>query len=927
MRAISLKFRLSLTVMILVFAIFAGSGSMALLYFEKSYRQLLVEEQAALVSQIAESIDDQLKDARNLIAATAAKFPPDLMQNADLAQEYLDNRLGLGTTSLFDNGIFLFTVKGFLLAEYPSKPNRRDRDYSYRQYFQRTLESGQPQISEPYASSQSHQHPAVNFTAPIRDKEGQIAGVIAGSVDLTKKNFLGGLRDVRIGRTGYLYLYNIDRLIIAHRDQQRIMQKDVPIGANIWFDRAIEGFEGTAETVNSRGLKSLTTFKKLNYGRWILAANYPTEEAFQPIEDVRRLFLIGLAVILLLSLAIIYGVTRTLLAPLARLNDHVAGFSRGNNGQNGLKGQRRDEIGTLAATFDALMTEVDGQHRAANDRLAFLQGIIDTIPHPTFYNDLEGRFLGCNLAMQTLCRKPLSEIIGTTVYDHLSAETAQRLVDGDAILIQGDITFLKHDIDVTLTNGDSLCAFIHKALLRDGQGNDQGVVSSLVDIGELKAVEAALAGEREFALNLLQNSAVPCFVIDKDHKVLFWTRALELLTGIAAADVLGTNQHWRAFYPAERPCLADIVLDSDFDAAIDLYPQLANSPLIQDGMQAEGWLKMANGKSLYMIFDAAPVRDLDGNVVAVIETLHDLSNLKWAEKALRETQESYHALVDNSPDAILVHRQGVVLFGNRAANNLFHADQTLELKGKTLSELLHPDCHETAFQRLSEVEESRSEQRYVEEKIICFDGQVLDVEVGSSPTYYAGGGAVQTVLRDITNRKAEQDRIWHQANFDALTGLPNRSLFMDRLEQAISRSDRESCQAGLMFIDLDHFKAVNDTLGHDAGDELLRQVAVRMQGCLRKTDTAARLGGDEFTIILPALPSPQGMITVAERLLKALAEPFELPGGIGRISGSIGCAIYPRDGGNIADLMNVADASMYQAKQAGRNGYYLPENA
>lgn len=924
MRFLSLKARMSFTVVALVFAILAGTGSLALHYFQQSFRQLIADQQATLVEQIADRIDRQIKDARNLIAATAKSFPLEHLKNADLAQAYLDKQLGIGTTTLFDNGIFLFTAEGLLLAEAPFKPDRRGRDYSFRPYFQKTIETGQPQISDPYISSQSHQHPAVNFTAPIHDNEGRIVAVIAGSVDLTHKNFLGGLSDVRIGHTGYLYLYNTERLMIMHRDQQRIMKKDVPLGANIWFDRAIEGFEGTAETVNSRGLRTLVTFKKLNYGRWILAANYPYDEAFQPIVAAQRYFLLGIAAILLLSIIITWVVTRILLAPLARLNTHVAGFFHSGAGNSTNARCHADEIGTLRATFDTLMTEVAEQRKASDDRLTFLQEIIDSIPNPTYYKDLEGRFLGSNQAMQALCGKSGEEMIGATAFDLLSAETAQRIVDGDLMLVQGDISFLKHEINMVPAAGPGFSALIYKALVLDTKGKAQGIVSSLVDISELKAIEAALAGEREFTLNLLQNSAVPCFVIDQDHKVLTWTRAIEELTGLKASEVLGTNQHWRAFYPAERPCLADIVLDLDYDAAIDLYPHLSNSPLIQDGMQSEGWLTLKNGKSHYLTFEAAPITDLDGKVVAVIETLHDLTNLKWAEKALQETQDSYHALVDSSPDAILVHRHGSILFGNRAAVTLFRADETRDLTGRYITELLHPDCHEIALQRIAEVEENQNEQRYIEEKIVCFDGQVLDVEVGSSPTYYAGGVAVQTVLRDITTRKAEQDRVWHQANFDNLTGLPNRSLFMDRLDQMISRCDREGHSAALLFIDLDHFKAVNDTLGHDNGDELLRQVAKRLDACLRKTDTAARLGGDEFTVILPTLISTDALVIVAKRLLAALAEPFELPGGIGRISGSIGGAVYPRDGKCIADLLSVADLSMYQAKQAGRNGYFIP---
>jgi len=922
MRPLSLKIRMSFSVMALVLIIMACVGWLSLHYFERSFRQLIADQQSTLVKQIAEKIDHRLTASSGLISATADHFPLDFLQDADLAQGYLDTQLGLGTTSLFDNGIFLFMADGHMLAEYPFKPGRRGRDYSFRKYLQDTLRTGRPQISDPYISSQPHHHPAVNFTAPLRDAKGEIRAVIAGSVDLTQKNFLGGLSSVKIGQTGYLYLFNTARLMIMHPDPQRIMKNDVPPGANLSFDRAIKGFEGSEETVNSRGLHTLVTFKRLNDGHWILAANYPSQEAFQPIAKALRFFVYGIALILLLSIAVTWFVTRVLLTPLTRLTDHVAGFTQGCVDQGGTHDWQSDEIDTLTLTFNGLMTEVAEQRLTASNRLAFLQGIIDTIPHPTYYKDLDGRFLGCNLAMQTLCGKPLDKIVGTTIHDHLMPETAERLSEGESSLIQ-DGQIMKREIDMILNNGENVYALAYKALLKDGSGNPQGVVCSLVDINELKAIENALAGEREFTLNLLQNAATPCFVLDTNHRVLIWTQAIEELTGLEAVEVMGTTLHWKAFYPAERPCLADIVLESDYATAVELYPLLADSPLVKNGIQSEGWLKLYSGKSRYLTFDAAPIYDRSNKLVAVVQTLHDLTNLKYAEEALRETQESYQALVDRSPDAILVHRQGEVLYGNRAAIRLFRATEKATLVGMTLGELIHPDYQKSAFRRIAEVEEKQNEKLYIEEMIVCRDGQVLNVEVGLSPTYYAGQGAVQSVLRDITLRKAEQEKIWQQANFDPLTGLPNRSLFMDRLEQALSRCDREGHLAGLLFIDLDHFKEINDNMGHDNGDELLRQVAKRMIDCLRQTDTVARLGGDEFTIILPILTDAKEVILTADRLLKALADPFALPGGIGQISCSIGGAIYPRDSKNSADLMCVADAAMYKVKQSGRNGYHF----
>jgi len=178
------------------------------------------------------------------------------------------------------------------------------------------------------------------------------------------------------------------------------------------------------------------------------------------------------------------------------------------------------------------------------------------------------------------------------------------------------------------------------------------------------------------------------------------------------------------------------------------------------------------------------------------------------------------------------------------------------------------------------------------------------------------------LFSDITERKQQEERLWQQANFDALTGLPNRALFMDRLSQAIHSARREGWSLALMFIDLDRFKWVNDSLGHEAGDQLLQEVARRLRGCARGSDTVARLGGDEFTIILPDIGGRSGGAQVAKKVLESLAQPLTLAGREESFtSGSIGIAFYPDDASSADTLLKNADMAMYQIKKSGRNAF------
>jgi diguanylate cyclase (GGDEF)-like protein/PAS domain S-box-containing protein len=177
------------------------------------------------------------------------------------------------------------------------------------------------------------------------------------------------------------------------------------------------------------------------------------------------------------------------------------------------------------------------------------------------------------------------------------------------------------------------------------------------------------------------------------------------------------------------------------------------------------------------------------------------------------------------------------------------------------------------------------------------------------------------LLSDITKRKMDEEHIRYQANFDILTGLPNRALFLDRLDQALSNMERVRRKLGLLFIDLDGFKLVNDTLGHAMGDILLREASRRLQECVRGGDTVARLGGDEFMVIMPNLRRSRNAPDLAQRILDALARPFDLEGYEAFVSGSIGITVFPDDAKSAADLLKNADGAMYQAKEKGRANY------
>jgi two-component system cell cycle response regulator len=204
------------------------------------------------------------------------------------------------------------------------------------------------------------------------------------------------------------------------------------------------------------------------------------------------------------------------------------------------------------------------------------------------------------------------------------------------------------------------------------------------------------------------------------------------------------------------------------------------------------------------------------------------------------------------------------------------------------------------------------------------------VQQGAQDYLVKGQGHPELLARAIRyaiERKRAEEHLTYLAQYDHLTGLVNRNLFRDRLIQAMARSKRMNQSIGLMLLDLDRFKTVNDTFGHDMGDELLKAVSERLKACVREVDTVARMGGDEFTIILEGVSSEQNILVVAKRITESIATPFDLKGQHISIGISVGITIYPHDDYPVDELLKHADTAMYRAKQQGGSAFHLHETS
>ncbi|MFL1455380.1 diguanylate cyclase domain-containing protein [Marinobacter sp. GN3S48] len=298
---------------------------------------------------------------------------------------------------------------------------------------------------------------------------------------------------------------------------------------------------------------------------------------------------------------------------------------------------------------------------------------------------------------------------------------------------------------------------------------------------------------------------------------------------------------------------------------------------------------------------------------AVAESLEQYTTVKEMETRL------FGAILVASPDPIYVlDLEGRFIYANKATADLF-ALQPEAIIGKTTFELGFSFASD--FQR--NLEKVIAEQSTYRGKFVhtFASGQGERFEYLLAPVLdeHRHTEATVCIFRDITEQALAEEKVWHNAHHDLLTGLPNRRLFLDRLEQEVKHAKRSSLPLALLFMDLDGFKEVNDSLGHEAGDRVLCDVAERLADCVREDDTVARLGGDEFTVILTAAKRREDVEHVAQTIIDALAMPFQTAQQLVQISASVGISFYPQDASSPVALLKTADQAMYNAKESGSN--------
>jgi diguanylate cyclase (GGDEF)-like protein/PAS domain S-box-containing protein len=403
----------------------------------------------------------------------------------------------------------------------------------------------------------------------------------------------------------------------------------------------------------------------------------------------------------------------------------------------------------------------------------------------------------------------------------------------------------------------------------------------------------------EHAVNLSSDGV---FLMDEDVRFIYVNEAACRSLGYSREELLGKTPP-----------------DIDPDITLELYLNMMHAGSAEPG-SFESRHRAKDGR-IFPVELTGVTFEQDRNRFS-LTTVRDITERKHMEDKLAARELEFRSLAENSPDTIARYgRDCRRLYVNPAYAALAEGSADI-LLGKTPSECPVYANADTYDARLAEVFASGKESEF-ELKWADRDGLEVCSLIRLAPEFGKDGdvASVLAVGRDITELCASRLKIHQMAFYDTLTALPNRALFGDRLRQLITEASWHRESAGVMMLDLDRFKTVNDTMGHPAGDELLRETASRLSSCVRAYDTVARLGGDEFAILLPKIRSGDDLGRIATKMLETLNQPFLLDGKEVFVSCSIGIALYPSDSTESNDLLKFADSAMYLAKRSGRNQF------
>lgn len=524
-------------------------------------------------------------------------------------------------------------------------------------------------------------------------------------------------------------------------------------------------------------------------------------------------------------------------------------------------------------------------------------------PDAVVVSTADGRVLDFNdaaMAFFGVSRSELGEADITAFYANQA--------DRERLVKKADESGLVHDIPVIFVDGRNGVKHSLVTIMRldAPDGSIFGYQSVIRDVTKRRLAEKRLHSQKNYAEQLIDIAPEAITILDLEDRV-----------------IRVNEEFCRLFQYTQTECIGKRI-----DALIVPHHLKAESLALSaraiggECFEVESRRKRKDGTEVDVSVLAKPIAT-ENDDPAIYVIYRDISERIDAQEALRRSEEHHRTVLEAAPDPVIVRDMaGRVIYLNPAFTRVF-GWQLNECRNRTIEFVPQENIPETK-EFLDRIQRGISFSG-VETRRFTKEGQVVDVSISGAVLLDAAGepeGYVNT-LQDITERRKKDEELKYVAYHDMLTGLPNRKSFYMRLEELLQHSSRRTSDRSwaLMFLDLDKFKQVNDALGHDTGDQLLKGVADKLKGCLRETDHLFRLGGDEFTIILTNLSRDIDVARVARKILDSIARPFFYSNQEIFTSASIGISVFPNDGWEVESLVKNADMAMYAAKENGGSGY------
>jgi diguanylate cyclase (GGDEF)-like protein/PAS domain S-box-containing protein len=556
----------------------------------------------------------------------------------------------------------------------------------------------------------------------------------------------------------------------------------------------------------------------------------------------------------------------------------------------------RDADGAIRR-YISIQRDMTARH-AANETKAFLASIVESSEDAIMSSTPEGVIRSWNRGAERLYGYRAEEVVGKPV----------------SMLAPGDQRASLKWIAEKLQRGESVGQLAGVGLAKDGKRvdisisacpirNADGQITACAAI--MRDITALVQAQEASALlaSIVDSSDAAIFGAAPDGAILSWNKGAESMYGYRAGEVSG------------KP-ISMLAPAAGIGEIFQLVDRIGRGETVS---QWETVMVKSDGGQIEVSLTMSPVRNAAGKAVGSSIIARDISRRRRDREALQHSEEKYRWLVANLPDVVWV--------ADEAGQPVFVSSNCEGLSGYTPDDVCQPEfwmnrIHPEDRPQVAAAYRALFEQDRpidIEYRLLRKDGQWawlhsrgVNVHERDGKRYWDG------LLSDVTERKRMEQKLAHQATHDLLTGLPNRSVCEDRLGQALARARRQRGMAALLYLDLDRFKRINDTLGHLAGDTLIQLAAERLAGCLRESETLSRSGGDRFMLILSDVGAPEDAVHVAERILESLAQPFSVKGHEVFLAARIGIALYPRDGVDLSGLQRAADSALHAAKRQGK---------